>query len=326
MKGGVVVAGQFVEFSFGSQGMEAPLKARLSVPERVNAETGLTTLIHGWGCGRTQFDHMVPFCEAMNLYGLQIEYRGSGEASGNGVFDVPYEMGKLQAIDALRAVHEALRLYPAINTKRLFLIGGSGGGHNVLQAMAFAPNTFALTVALAPISRPTNRFDVQEGGYRNDPKPRSGTEFKLDADLGWGWEGTALGKDKHFTPAEWDIRDCQRPQHVSVVRCPVVLVHGSRDEVVDVRHSLDMAKALIDAGKRVSLHLVDGGDHGCALSFATPAFPLGGLLEQFSAPALRELTTDGNTDFDRRETVSLGPWAVKYESGIPELVEQRTGA
>jgi len=264
---------------------------------------------------------MAPFCEAMNLYGLQIEYRGSGEASKNGVFDVPYEMGKLQAIDTLRAVYEALRLYPSINLKRLFLIGGSGGGHNVLQAMAFAPNTFALTVAMAPISRPTNRVDVQEGGYRNDPKPRSGAEFKLDADLGWGWEGTALGADKHFSPAEWDIRDCQRPQHVAAVGCPLVLIHGSRDEVVDVRHSIDMARAMIDAGKRVSLHVVDGGDHGCALSYALPAFPLGGLLEQFAAPALRELATDGRTDFDRRGTVNLGLWAVRYTSGLPELVE-----
>lgn len=320
--------GEFIEFPFATQDLDYTLIARLYVPARRNAGTGLTTLVHGWGCNRYQFDHLASFCEMMNLFGLQLEYRGSGYESRNGYYDIPYEFGKLQVIDTLRAVQETLQRYPEIDQRRLFLIGGSGGGHNVLQAMAFAPNTFAATVALAPGSRLTNRQDVETGGYPGDPKPISGATYGFDFALGWGFEGRALGEDRHFSPDEWDIRNCQRPEHVAAVRCPVMLLHSIADETVDTRHSIDMAAALIGAGKRVSLHIVDcGADDGSApnhvhsaTSRPTTAYPVGGLLEQYAGELLREQHTDGHTDFLRREIVTLGRWQISYAAGIPELI------
>jgi len=315
--------GHFEDIEFTSQQIDHPLKARLYVPDRVTPRTGLTTLIHGWGGNRMGFEYLTRFLDAMELFSVNVEYRDSGLAcdhpdrEGKG-WNVPYEFGKLQAIDTLRAVHAVLQLYP-INRKRLFLIGGSGGGHNVLQAMAFAPNTFALTVALAPITRPTNRSDIEAGAYRMDPKPGAYADQYPEYKNAWGWEGAALGDDR-YVPDEWDIRNCQRPEHVAAARCKVILVHGSNDATVDPRHSIDMAAALLAARKRVSLHLLDGVGHEYAHSEPTDALPLGGALERFAQDDLRSLETRGHTDYDRRGAVRLGRWQISYEEGVPELI------
>jgi len=315
--------GHFEEFEFASQDIGHPLAARLYVPERITPRTGLTTLCHGWGANRIHREHLAAFLDAMDLFAVSPEYRDSGfesragRQSGVG-WNIPYEFGKLQAIDTLRAVHAALERYP-INRQRLFLIGGSGGGHVVLQAMAFAPNTFAVTVALAPVSRPTDRKDVEDGTYRADPRPGVYADMGPEYMTGWGWQGVALG-DAAFPPDEHDIRNCQRPEHVAALRCKVILVHGTADDVVDPRHSLDMAAALVAARKRVSLHLLDGESHDLSHCPPNDRFKLGGVLEQFAMHELQTLTTDGNTDFDRGSATPLGRWSVKYVSGEPVLV------
>jgi len=315
--------GHFEEFEFTSQDIDRPLIARAFVPEYFTRRTGLVALVHGWGAARDEQDHLAGFFEARDLLALQIGYRDSGYDSEMGRktgigWRIPYEFGKLQAIDTLRAVRKALARYQ-INRHRLFLVGGSGGGHNVLQAMSFAPNTFALTVGLAPASRPTNQDDVEDGGYITDATPGRYRTLGFDFDNGWGLQGVALGLDAEFSQEEIDIRNCQRPEHVAVVRCKVTLIAGANDNLLSPRHSIDMAVALVNAGKQVELHVLDGVNHGIEFEGMPGYFPTMKILEEYVASDLITMETDGNTDFDRHDTIHLGNWRVTYEDGIPEL-------
>lgn len=313
---------RFEEFQFETQDFDHPLSARAYLPSRFTGRTGFAVFCHGWGGNRFHRDHLAGFFEALDIVAVSPEYRDSGfesrtgKSSGAG-WNIPYEFGKLQAVDALQALSTAIDRY-RVDRRRLFLIGCSGGGHVALQAMAFAPHTFALAVALAPITRPTDRSDVETGPYRNDPKPDEYLSRGPDYRTGWGWQGVALA-EKTFAPEEWNIRNCQRPEHVAAIQRKVVLLHGTADDVVDVHHSLDMTAALIRAGKPVSLHLLDGRTHDLSESALTRRFPLGGDLEQFAMHDLSTAVTDGQTDFDRRSEVALGRWTVSFTTGVPVL-------
>jgi len=318
------MAGHFEEFRFESQDLDHPLTARLFVPEKITSRTGLATVVHAWGANRVNYDHLPGFFENRDLFFLQVEHRDSGYESEMGKesgfgWNVPYEFGKRQAIDVLRAVHATLQRYD-INRNRLFVAGGSGGGHNALQAAAFAPNTFALTVGMSPVTKPTSREDVEHGGYVKDAKPGRCAEAGYPFENGWGGEGMALGVDKHFSKEELAIRNCQRPEHVAAIKCRVILMHGFNEDLLDERHSIDMAQALARAGKSVELHIEDTAKHGGGFSKPLPGFGQAGYLERYAGQHFEELETDGKTDFERRETIHIGNWRVTYTSGIPEII------
>jgi len=48
-------------------------------------------------------------------------------------FRFPTDFGKLSIGDVLRALHGILERYPQLDTRRLYLFGGSGGGHSGMR-------------------------------------------------------------------------------------------------------------------------------------------------------------------------------------------------
>ena len=80
-------------------------------------------------------------------------------------------------------------------------------------------------------------------------------------------------------------------------RGPVLLVHGTQDEVVPHEHSLTYAKALREAGHTCDLVLVDGARHGIWPSLFTPE--LADIIDEFlssqhdgsAAPRARQAPT-----------------------------------
>lgn len=62
-----------------------------------------------------------------------------------------------------------------------------------------------------------------------------------------------------------DTDDIDATTHVDRSDPPMLLIHGTADEVVEMRHSLTLAAALTEAGVRAELRLYEGDDHAAPL-------------------------------------------------------------
>jgi len=268
---------------YENQPFEGTVDINLHFPKVVNKDTGLMVVLHGWGGTYHQYDSWCNhWCDQFNVVTLQVNYRHSGDSKP------VYDFGKYQAIDVLRAMNYVLRHYK-LNEKRIIGWGGSGGGNVILQTAKMAPNTFALVIDCAGITRPTDPSD-RERGY--DEGKRTG-----------GWQQTALGPGKKYSRPEWQIRDAQ--YHAKYFNTKVYIFHGDNDPVVVVQHGIDMAEALRKAGKEVVLKVIKGGDH----FFRGAADPTENTrkkaTEKYAGEDIMKRRLKGKTDFERHSVIDL---------------------
>ncbi len=277
------VTGQTVAADEFNQAFEGPIPISLHLPDAPNADTGLMVLLHGWGGDYHQYDaYCADWRNRYNCIMLQVNYRGSSKATQ------PYDFGKYQAIDVLRAMHWVLSNHP-VNRQRIFGWGGSGGGNVILQCGKMAPNTFALIVEHAGITHPTGAAEMKAGWDRPD---RAG-----------GWQGTALGGTKEYPEPERLIRDPLH--HAALFNTKVYLFHPDLDVVVGIQHGTQMAYALRAAGKDAVFEVVEGGNHMYAGALDPNEANRKLCTEHYCTDDLLSRRTDGRTDFDRKEPILL---------------------
>lgn len=279
----------------------------LHFPDEINENTGLMTLIHGWGGEYHQYDSYAnDWRNRYNVICLQVQYRDSGK---EGIaWEKPYDFGKYQAIDVLRSIQYVRENY-AINDERIIGWGGSGGGNIILQAAKMAPNTFALAIDCSGITRPTNSDDIL-ANYENDGRNNSD-----------GWEGAALKAGDRYTLPERQIRSAQ--YHAAYFNTSVHILHGDKDTLVDYQHAVDMYEALIAAGKEAHLHTIVNGSH---------SFDGADRLENTRREATDKYVADdilnrrsaGETDFELESKIQLPTdgdciYLIDYKGSVPTL-------
>lgn len=242
------------------------VQALVVKPAEIGDATGLMLTVHGFGNNRYQYvEDMAEYARRYNVVVVSPEYRGSGlacsrpDADGRG-FDVPYDASFLQTIDVLNAVPAMLERYPGLDARRIVAWGGSQGGHIVLLASAWAPNTFSVTVDCCGLAFPNKVFQ---------------------------------GKVRDWSQADQAIRDVTRV--AGRIRSRVWVIHGTADEVVPVEHAHRVSEAFSRAGADFGTVLVEGGDH----FLAPPTTRLIQTLKHCTCDILTR-TTDGKTDFHRR--------------------------
>jgi predicted esterase len=297
------VIGQPVAADEFSQAFEGPIPINLHFPDAPNADTGLMVMLHGWGGDYHQYDaYCADWRDRFNCIMLQVNYRGSSNASK------PYDFGKYQPIDALRAVHWVLANYP-VNRQRIIGWGGSGGGNVILQCGKMAPHTFALIVEHAGITHPTNAADMKAGWDRPE---RAG-----------GWQGTALGGTKEYPEPERLIRD--PVYHAALFNAKVYIFHPDLDTTVGIQHGIRMAYALRAAGKDVVFEIIEGGNHMFTGALDPHERDRKLATEFYCTDDILNRRTDGLTDFDRKAPVvlpvndGLAYRVVFAEDGLPSL-------
>lgn len=199
---------------------------------------------HGGPSARDEwgFDWLVQFFAARGYAVLQPNYRGS---SGYGT--AWYGRNGFQAWEtAIGDVNAAGRWLVAegvANPKSLAIVGWSYGGYAALQSQVLDPSLFKSVVAIAPVT------DLDR--LRQDA--RNYTNYRLvDQFIGTGAH-VAAG-----SPA----------QHPERFISPVMLVHGTYDQNVNVGHSRLMEKKLKGAGRTVEYLELDGLDHSLSDSAA----------------------------------------------------------
>lgn len=247
-----------------------PITVYVTVPDGMDAETGLMHFAHGWGGNRYQYRAMQQeFSDRYNVVGVATEFRQSGydfdPVTGTGAYR-PYDASNVQVLDCLNAVRHVLGLYPGVDRRRLIAFGGSQGAHISMLMSVFCPDTFALAIAACGVCR-------------------------YDADrIAWS------GRD--FSARELAIRDTARM--APLVKCPVVLMHGTVDEAVPDSHSRMLEAALREAGKSVVAKYYEGGNHALG-----PVTNRRDATVELADGLLREARNDLQDDFAAGRTVRI---------------------
>jgi hypothetical protein len=167
----------------------------------------MLVILHGLG-------HFSPYqCEARSEPGMIVV-----APRGRGGMDYKF----VGEPDVLRAVEEALRLFP-VDTDRVYLAGNSMGGTGSWHLASRFPDRFA---AIMPVC--------------------GNTDVRVWTEL-WDWTTPADSPQR-------EVRDFLRDDTGALVyaanllNVPVVAVHGAEDQIVDRMHSERMVEALRELG------------------------------------------------------------------------------
>jgi acetyl esterase/lipase len=221
-----------------------PLELDLYLPEAVRP-VPVVVYVHGGGWQRGSRRDPPPLLDAdfydqiaaQGFAVAAIDYRLSGEAR----FPAPLEDVRA-AVDWVRDNATS----HGLDAGRVFLWGDSAGGHLALLA-AMTGAKVAGVVAWFPVTDLAGLpSDVAAAGGAPDPGPDSR-------------EARLLG-----APA-WSIPDLARQAspvtHANAAAPPILLMHGTVDDMVPAAQSIRLAEALGRAGAAVELELVPGATH-----------------------------------------------------------------
>lgn len=207
----------------------------------------LIVALHTWSFDRfNQEENYIPYAKEMNWHLLLPEFRGANTAENPCCREACASQKAMQ--DILDAVEHVCKNY-SVDRSRIFIMGGSGGGHMAMMMCAYAPKLWRCAVAYVPITNIAQWYEeklAEEAGYAKD----------IVACLG--------GK----TPAEDPQAYAGRSPDNYVEKIALSnlkIFHGKYDPVVSVRHSLafysEMMRRYPDS--RVFLEIFDGGHESC---------------------------------------------------------------
>ena len=226
------------ELSFDSIGCTETYTKEITIlvvaPDKFDDKTGAMLFCHGWGGNRFQHqEFMKAVADKFNLLCLSPEYRMSGfdysPRNGHGWFK-PYDLSFYQTFDALLALRFILQLHTNLNHKRIFVYGGSQGGHIALLSAIYAPNTFAAVYSSSAMVCVPNQPNLAE----------------------------ATGR--FFTDAECKVRSV--PYLIGRLNTPLFMEHGTGDETVDHTLNTAVVEALMkERGKPCEVVYYEGAHH-----------------------------------------------------------------
>jgi len=196
--------------------------------------------LHTWSANRfNQVDHLLPFCEQRSWALVLPEFRGANKPDNPRARQAC--ASRLARQDVLDAVEKIAADYP-IDVQRIFLAGGSGGGHMALMMAAETPAVWRAVSSWCPITDLAS-WHGQNPGYRA------------------GIEACTGGK-----PGESDAVDAEYTERspmthaAKIARATLSLHHGRFDNSVPYSHSMKLAVKLEELGaERFFFQLFDGG-------------------------------------------------------------------
>ena len=160
-----------------------------------------------------------------------VDGRGTG-ARGEAFRKCTYmNMGDLESKDQVEAAH-ALAELPYVDGDRMAIWGWSFGGYNTLMALTVGKGTFKVGIAVAP---PT----------------------------AWRYYDTVYTERFMRTPQEnqrgYDLTSPLK--RVKELQGKLLLIHGTADDNVHFKQTMDYAEALVQANKQFDMHVYRDRNH-----------------------------------------------------------------
>ena len=163
---------------------------------------------------------------------LQVDNRGMGGRGRAFATAILHHFGKVELEDQLAALDQVLKQFPALDPNRVGWWGWSYGGYMTLYAMTHTDRVKA-GVAVAPVSDWRDYDSTYTERYMGLPKDNAS-----------GYAESA-------------------PVNAAKMLAGRLLeVHGTSDDNVHVQNTMQMVRALINAGKQFDLQLYPGKTHG----------------------------------------------------------------
>ena len=202
-----------------------------------------------------------------------VEYRHSGIAAY-----------PAQIIDARNAVRY-LRLHARelrLDPERMILAGDSSGGHTAVFA-ALRHNDNTEENRFPGVSAEVSGIVDYYGSVsvlHDDDNPSTLNHKLPDSPEGMVMGGANLREHPDL------CRELSARSHITeeTVVAPVLILHGTKDRLVNTRQSVELYKTLRAAGKKAELYLLRGADHGGAEFWTSPVLDIvdGFMLKCFS--------------------------------------------
>jgi dipeptidyl aminopeptidase/acylaminoacyl peptidase len=144
--------------------------------------------------------------------------------------------------------------YPQLDRRRLLLWGGSQGAHIAAQCLVFAPSLWAGAVLCCGLYHPYTHVEATADFYHWD----------IAVYPGLGFVEYAFGRGATLPQRETQIRSPRRNARLMPDGVPIILIHGTHDDNVDIRHSVGLYARLLACGKLARFYAISNGDHGLA--------------------------------------------------------------
>jgi dipeptidyl-peptidase-4 len=162
---------------------------------------------------------------------VSVDGRGTG-ARGEAFRKCTYlQMGYLESRDQAAAA-VALGKLPYVDAGRIAIWGWSFGGYNTLMAMSVGKGVFKAGIAVAPVTDWRYYDSVYTERYMRTPQENEK-----------GYDETSPVK------------------HAADLQGKLLLVHGTADDNVHFKQSMDYSEALVQAGKQFEMQVYKDRDH-----------------------------------------------------------------
>ena len=215
----------------------AGLLADIAYPESKKPIPAIIS-VHGgrWRGGhkRDRSTIVVKQWAGFGLFSMSIDYRLVGCTAAPACYQ------DVQC--AIRYVHAHARQYN-IDTKRIFLIGQSAGGHMVSLAATMGDGTFPRT-----------------GGWE-----KSSNEVQAVISVAANYELTTLSWGNIWTPKDGDPIEARKlaspVNHVRNDMKPLCIIHSDNDHSVPIDNALGMVEALQEKGAKHVVHRYPEAGH-----------------------------------------------------------------
>ncbi len=287
----------------------------------VTDKTGLMLTLHNWG-GTAAIGSADPkvLTERLDVVSIAVDYLQSGKHEGLEAPE-PYDFGYLQALDSLRAlwyVHQGLRANNTLfNAGRIYVVGGSAGGHVALMCNKFAPRTFTCVIDMCGMCKFSDDIAFGLPGGSN---------------LNARWH-REKSHPNFLTTDDREIRLIGNPPHLAEMKrlghsAKIIVVHGKDDSTSPFADAKEMVELMKVAKFDVEPFFVSKSDVD-GKTFTSTDHSLGQRTEIVFRVGEKYLRPGSTTflerktssDFYRREEIKYettnGTYLISYESGFP---------
>jgi dipeptidyl aminopeptidase/acylaminoacyl peptidase len=203
-------------------------------------------LLHGFTGNKSETHRMfVKLSRQLVQHGiasLRFDFRGSGDSAGD-FEDLTIRSEVADALEAIRFLAHHKR----INSRRLALVGFSMGGAVASHVVGRERSRFKSLVLWAPVAEGAGILDELSTPEAVNSLAETGIT---------DYEGNLVGLQ--FVRQFADMKPLRE---IVKSKCPVLILHGSRDQTVPPHHS-EMYEKVLNAHKRmVKKVVVAGADH-----------------------------------------------------------------